>query len=53
MRIYLLCVFSFLTVAFSPMQAAEPTPIQALNNYASFINESVHGMVIVHRLLEN
>ena len=30
-----------------------PTKIQALNNYASFINESIHGMVIVHRLLEN
>ncbi len=31
----------------------KPTPIQALNNYVHFINESVHGMVIVHRLLEN
>ena len=31
----------------------EPTKIQALNNYVGFINESIHGMVIVHRLLEN
>ena len=30
-----------------------PTKIQALNNYVMFINESIHGMVIVHRLLEN
>lgn len=34
-------------------QKVTPTPMQALNNYANFINESVHGMVIVHRLLEN
>jgi len=32
---------------------SKPTPIQCLNNYVSFVNESVHGMVIVHRLMEN
>lgn len=53
MKIYFLCVFSFLMVAFPTTKAIEPTPIQALNNYASFVNESIHGMVIVHRLLEN
>ncbi|NNF36704.1 MAG: hypothetical protein HKN68_21560 [Saprospiraceae bacterium] len=26
---------------------------KALNNYVYFINESIHGMLIVHRLLEN
>lgn len=26
---------------------------RALNNYVYFINESIHGMLIVHRLLEN
>lgn len=31
----------------------KPTPMQCLNNYVSFLNESVHGMVIVHRLMEN
>lgn len=29
------------------------TPLQALNHYVTFVNESIHGMVIVHRLLEN
>lgn len=29
------------------------TRINALNNYVNFVNESIHGMVIVHRLLEN
>lgn len=51
MRIFLICfiVISNLSLAFSN----GPTPLQAINNYASFINESIHGMVIVHRLLEN
>lgn len=27
--------------------------IQALNNYVNFTNESIHGLLIIHRLLEN
>ncbi len=52
-----LSVLTALVLLFSIQQlvanTSKPTPIQALNNYVSFINESVHGMVIVHRLLEN
>ncbi len=31
---------------------ADPT-LKALNNYVYFVNESIHGLLIVHRLLEN
>lgn len=51
MRILLFCLFIISNV--NSGIANNPTPLQALNNYASFINESIHGMVIVHRLLEN
>lgn len=33
--------------------SAQAKSIAALNNYINFTNESIHGMLIVHRLLEN
>lgn len=34
-------------------QSSNTKQLNALNNYANFINESIHGMLIAHRLLEN
>ncbi len=35
-------------------QAQQSNPqIEAVNNYVQFTNESIHGLLIVHRLLEN
>lgn len=33
-------------------QGTSHKKVQALNNYVHFVNESTHGMLIVHRLLE-
>ena len=30
-----------------------PNQIRAINNYVSFLNESIHGLLIAHRLFEN
>lgn len=30
-----------------------PEKFEVLNNYVNFLNESIHGLLIVHRLLEN
>ena len=54
--ILVLCLIGFSSQSVSANNIVEdtkPTPMQCLNNYVSFINESVHGMVIVHRLMEN
>ncbi len=45
--------FTFANTNHFATTEADPTPMQALNNYVNFLNESIHGMVIVHRLLEN
>lgn len=34
-------------------QVAHKKKVDALNEYVGFVNESIHGMLIVHRLLEN
>ena len=34
-------------------QASQKQQAASLNNYVYFTNESVHGLLIVHRLLEN
>ncbi len=34
-------------------QQVQADKIKALNNYVNFTNESTHGLLIVHRLLEN
>ena len=41
-------------MSFSTMaQASQTEQVKALNNYVQFTNESIHGLLIVHRLLEN
>ncbi|HMQ08070.1 MAG TPA: hypothetical protein PKC30_12270 [Saprospiraceae bacterium] len=37
----------------APFNNTEDPTIKALNNYVYFVNESIHGLLIVHRLLEN
>ncbi len=44
----LLCISTF---CFS--QTPNAGAVKALNNYVNFANESTHGLMIVHRLLEN
>ncbi|MBK8625044.1 MAG: hypothetical protein IPN86_05635 [Saprospiraceae bacterium] len=52
-------IFVFLLFAAIPLKAvkAQSSPdtekIKAINNYINFSNESTHGLLIVHRLLEN
>ena len=46
--------FLFLSiVTFSFAQKPSTASIKALNNYVHFTNESIHGMMIAHRLFEN
>ncbi len=54
-QISLINLFLFLTsFAFSQPQNNPPNPpVKALNNYVQFTNESIHGLMVVHRLLEN
>jgi hypothetical protein len=47
-----LCLITETSVIFA-QDADNNTKIKALNNYVNFSNESTHGMLIVHRLLEN
>ncbi len=49
--IVLLLSFGFFTKT-GHSQKANPQ-IEAINNYVQFTNESIHGLLIVHRLLEN
>ncbi len=46
----LLCIFSLSGMLQSQNNQ---TKLIALNNYVQFANESIHGLLIVHRLLEN
>lgn len=50
-KIIFLFVFVCCTVSTSWSQKS--AQVKALNNYISFTNESIHGLLIVHRLLEN
>ncbi len=49
LAILLIVGMSFSTMA----QASQTEQVKALNNYVQFTNESIHGLLIVHRLLEN
>lgn len=49
LSISLLISYFTLTTA----QINESDKIKSLNNYVNFSNESTHGLLIVHRLLEN
>ena len=40
-------------ILFSLYSTAQSNSISAVNNYINFSNECTHGMLIVHRLLEN
>lgn len=51
MRILLsICILS---LGFSALQANNKEPYEVLNSYVQFVNESIHGLRIVHGLLEN
>ena len=47
--LFFICLYTFQ----APAQASQQAQVEALNNYTYFTNESVHGLLIVHRLLEN
>ena len=52
-----LSIFIFLAlwgnIATSQTTLQKERQVDALNEYVSYINEGIHGMLIVHRLLEN
>jgi len=48
----LICIGTFLNGALA-QGVASSKEIAALNEYVHFTNEGIHGMLIVHRLLEN
>lgn len=51
MKIKALLLFIFIGISQEALRAQEPCEV--LNNYVQFINESIHGLRIVHGLLEN
>ena len=46
----LLCLATF---TFTFTQNPSKASVKALNNYVQFTNESIHGMMIAHRIFEN
>lgn len=52
-KIFSTIILSFLLSANGIGQASNNEKVKALNNYVNFSNESTHGLLIVHRLLEN
>ncbi len=50
---YLFFFFLFVFALEADAQASQKQQVASLNNYVYFTNESVHGLLIVHRLLEN
>lgn len=44
--------FTCLILIFTTSSIAQVASVKALNNYVQFTNESIHGLMIVHRLLE-
>ena len=54
--VFFLVSFIVTTTSFgqlAPLNNTNDEKVKALNNYVYFVNESIHGMLIVHRLLEN
>ncbi len=51
--IFLLVLSSFLITNIYAQKAQDAQKVDALNTYVTFTNESIHGLLIVHRLLEN
>ncbi len=50
---YFIFFFLFVFAVEADAQATQKQQAASLNNYVYFTNESVHGLLIVHRLLEN
>jgi len=48
-----LLLFPQATNDFSPESTLKAEETEAINAYVDYFNESIHGMLIVHRLLEN
>jgi len=42
-----------LIIVFQTMNSQHREQVNALNTYVGFVNESTHGILIIHRLLEN
>lgn len=55
MTILTLCKKGLLIILFAQVSllSAQTKQVAAINNYINFSNECIHGMLIVHRLLEN
>lgn len=51
-RFFIASLFLLVNTALSA-QSPSNNPVKALNNYVQFTNESIHGLMIVHRILEN
>ncbi len=51
--VFLSLMSTGLSAQLAPLNNTSDPQARALNNYVYFINESIHGMLIVHRLLEN
>ena len=51
-HIFFVSIFLCLAT-FSFAQNPSKTSVKALNNYVQFTNESIHGMMIAHRIFEN
>ena len=51
--VFLSLLGTTLSAQLAPLNNTSDPQAKALNNYVYFINESIHGMLIVHRLLEN
>ncbi len=49
----ILVALFFVTIIAGSLQAQQQEKLNALNNYVDFSNEGTHGLLIVHRLLEN
>lgn len=52
-KFFYTCGFIFVFIASVYTQTTESDKVKSLNNYINFSNESTHGLLIVHRLLEN
>ncbi|HNF22755.1 MAG TPA: hypothetical protein PK964_12620, partial [Saprospiraceae bacterium] len=51
-RLFFLTLLSVTFITANAQQNQQVSQINAVNNYISFANESDHGLLIIHRLLE-
>jgi len=52
-KFFFTCSFIFVFICSVYNQSTDADKVKVLNNYVNFSNESTHGLLIVHRLLEN